>query len=368
LARDVQQTTDGGYILVGAKAQDVYLIKTDASGELEWEKTFGGEKDDAGFSVQQTSDGGYIVAGAVGGSRQAGKEEMGGNSDVYLIKTDASGTVQWEKRLGGNQSDRAQSVQQTSDGGYILVGMTYSSGAGESDIYLIKTDTSGNKVWEKTFGKEKMDWGYSVRETSDGGYILAGITPVGFGRTSPKGKQTQIVNIYVVKTDGAGNLVWEKKFGGEGNDVRGHSVKVTPDGGYIIAGTIDVGAQNANDCYLLKIDAGGRMLWEKSIGVPDRREWCYVVDVTADGGYVLAGETQIGPLGEEADLNVFVARTDVNGNLLWTKEIIGGTGAHINDWARGVQQTSDGGYILAGMKTTPDGNRDVFLIKLTKEG
>jgi hypothetical protein len=208
-----------------------------------WTKTFGGTLSDQGYSVQQTSDGGYIIAGD---SLSFGE----GNYDVYLMKTDALGNVEWTNTFGGTSSDQGRSVQQTSDGGYIIAGQSHSFGAGVSDVYLIKTDTSGNAVWTQTFGGIGIDEGYSVQQTSDGGYIIAGVTAS---------------DVYLIKTDGSGNAVWEKTFGGNFGD-QGASVQQTSDGGYIIAGdTWSFGAGNY-DIYLIKTDASGNVVWTNTFG------------------------------------------------------------------------------------------------------
>ena len=171
----MQQTSDGGFIIAGetnsfgAGERDVYLIKTDASGNEQWSATFGGPENDVGLSVQQTSDGGFIIAGRT--------ESFGaGVGDVYLIRTDASGNEQWSRTFGGPENDVGWSVQQTSDGGFVVAGGTNSFGAGESDVYLIKTDASGNERWSATFGGPENDGGTSVQQTSDGGFIVAGVT------------------------------------------------------------------------------------------------------------------------------------------------------------------------------------------------
>lgn len=178
----VQQTVDGGYIVVGytkslgSSDYDVYLIKVDANGNLQWEKTYGGAGFDIGVSVQQTSDCGYIIVGYMGSFGSGGV-------DIYLIKIDSNGNILWQKTFGGSGYDRGFSVQQTTDGGFIIVGSTNSFGSG-TDVYLIKTDSNGNLQWQKTLGGSAIDWGNFVQQTSDGGYIIVGYTKsFGLGET-----------------------------------------------------------------------------------------------------------------------------------------------------------------------------------------
>jgi hypothetical protein len=244
-ASSVLQTSDGGYIVVGdtgslgADSVDIFLVKTDANGNIIWAKTYGGTNNDYAYSVQQTSDGGYIVEGRT-------YSFGAGNYDFFLIKTDANGNIIWAKTYGGTSDDYAYSVQQTSDGGYILAGYTSSFMVGP-DIFLIKTDANGNIQWSKTYGGASYDYAHSVRQTSDGGYIVAGYT-YSFG--------AGYYDIFLIKTDANGNIQWAKTYGGTDWD-EASSVQQTSDGGYIVAGlTYSFGV---GDIFLIKTDANGNI-------------------------------------------------------------------------------------------------------------
>jgi hypothetical protein len=339
----VQQTSDGGFILVGdtwsfgAGEADVWLIKTDASGNKLWEKTFGGIRDDRGHSVQQTSDGGFILLGWTESfdAREA---------DVWLIKTDASGNIEWDRTFGGSDRDKGSSVQQTSDGGFILVGYTESFGAGWADVWLIKTDADGNKLWDRTFGGSGLDSGSSVQQTSDGGFILVGYT-TSFGAGG--------FDVWLIKTDADGNKLWEKTFGGSGRDW-GSSVQQTSDGGFILVGyTTSFGA---GDVWLIKTDANGNKQWDRTFGGSDWDEG-WSVQQTRDGGFIIVGWTwSFGAGGPD----VWLIKTDANGNKQWDRTF----GGSDWDWGFSVQQTSDGGFIIVGStESFGAGEGDVLLIK-----
>ena len=344
VGNSVQQTNDGGYIVTGWTysfvygSDDIYLIKTDENGNELWSQTFGDENVDRGHSVQQTTDGGYIITGDT--------ESIGNLGwDVYLIKTDENGNELWSQTFGGDDTEWGYSVQQTTDGGYIITGYTESFGS-YNDVYLIKTDENGNEQWSKTFGGEYDDFGYSVQQTSDGGYIIGGYT-TSFGN----GEE----DVYLIKTDENGNEQWSKTFGGENNDW-GYSVQQTNDGGYIITGETYSFGNGECDVYLIKTDENGNEIWFQTFGGEDG-DLGSSVQQTNDGGYIITGETSSFGNGQ---LDVYLIKTDENGNEQWSKTF----GGVQHDEGGSVQQTTDGGYIITGYTfSSGNGNYDVYLIK-----
>jgi len=292
------QTSDGGYAIAGetssfgAGGDDVYVVKLDAHGNLQWTKTIGGKKEDRGTSLIQTSDGGYAIAGYT-------SSFGAGEWDVYVVKLDANGNLQWTKTIGGPESEAGYSLIQTSDGGYAIAGPTSSLGAGEKDVYVVKLDANGNLQWTKTIGGPGHEAGASLMQISDGGYVIAGFT-TSFG--------AGLLDVYVVKLDANGNLQWTKTIGGPASEA-GSSLIQTSDGGYAITGP--TGRLGEWDIYVVKLDAKGNLQWTKTIDAKNENFSKPSLIQISDGGYAIAGETYSFGAG---DYDVYVVKLDRNGD------------------------------------------------------
>jgi GH25 family lysozyme M1 (1,4-beta-N-acetylmuramidase) len=345
--RALVQTVDGGYALAGYTDSygtgdaDFWLVKTDASGNMQWNKTYGGTYFDLGLSMVQTSDGGYAIAGYTWFSYGAVFD------DFWLVRTDSTGNHLWNKTYGGSNSDYAWSLIQTDDGGYALAGSTESFGAGDADFWLVKTDANGNEQWNKTYGGTDQDRAYALVQTNDGGYALAGWTEsYGAGYR----------NSWLVKTDANGNALWDRTYGGTDYDYTIALVQ-TADGGYALAGITSSYDVGSGDWWLVKSDATGDMQWNKTYGGTDQ-DCAYALVQTSDGGYALAGYTYSFGYGSPGDF--YLVKTDASGNMQWNKTY-GGTD---QDQAWALVETDDGGYAIAGStEFLGAGSYDAWLIK-----
>ena len=349
-AYSIQQTSDGGYIVAGytcsfgAGSDDFWVLRLDSSGSVDWQKTYSGAGVDYAFSIQQTSDGGYIIAGFT-------YSFGAGYSDFWVLKLDSSGNITWQKTYGGTSYDYAESIQQTSDGGYIVAGRTYSFGAGYVDIWVLKLDSSGNVSWQKTYGGSGYDEAYSIKQTSDGGYVVAGYTD-SFGAGSD--------DIWVLKLDSSGSVIWQKTYGGPSDD-EARSIQQTSDGGYIVAGHTHSFGAGSYDFWVLKLDSSGNISWQKTYGGTSY-DFAYSIQQTSDGDYIVAGEEA--SFGESSTA-IWVLKLDSSGNVIWQKTYGGSSG----DGARSIQQTSDGGYIVAGITYSfGAGLGDFWVLKLNSQG
>jgi hypothetical protein len=341
-----QQTSDGGYAMVGhtnnfgtGSSDKLYLIRTNANGDTLWTKTYGGAGDLLAYTLQQTSNDGFILTGYTNASGA-------GNLDLLLIKTDESGNPTWTKTFGGPGLDVGHAVRQTTDGGFIVAGVT-DLGAGNGDLYLIRVNSSGDSIFTKTIGGTGIDRASSIQVTADGGFIIGGYTS-----SSGAGEN----DFYLIKTSSDGMVTWVKTLGGASAD-NGNDVQQTTDGGYIFVGnTMSFGA-GGSDVYLIKTDASGTPVWSKTYG-GSGGEFGNSVQQTGDGGYVVAGYSSSFP-------GVYLIRTDGNGNLNWSKNIGGLT----FDWGSTIGKCIDGGFVIAGYTLSFGvGSMDAYLIKTDAGG
>ncbi len=402
----IQQNSEGGYIVSGQSesndvdvsgnhgGQDAWVVKLSNSGTVQWQKSLGGPGADEGQCIRQTNDGGYIVVGyaTANGGDVTGYHYSGPwpilMYDVWVVKLDINGTIEWQKCLGGSGvSDAAYSVQQTTDGGYIVGASTNSSDGdvigfnGGSDYWIVKLDVNGTIAWQKCLGGTGGDALESLQQTSDGGYILAGFSNSQDGDVT--GNHGESEDYWVVKTDTAGVIEWQKSFGGNGLEIAS-SIQQTADGGYFVTGSSqsvdgDItghhGDNTTLDYWAVKLDSVGLVQWEKSLG-GTRDEYSYYANVTVDGGFIISGFSQsvdgdvTGHHGSVNTSDFWLVKLDSVGTIQWEKSI-GGTS---EDRPNYVQQTNDGGYITGGYSNSNDGDAtsnsggfDYWVVKLAPD-
>ena len=345
----VVQTSDGGYIIAGGRYSldtqnsDVFVVKTDLFGDTLWTRTFGGDAHDIGHSVQQTQEGGFVIAGVT--------LSFGDGALAYLIKIDTDGNAVWSKTFGGSDNDRCYAVQQTSDGGYVLAGSTTSFGNGHNDVWLIKTDSAGGLVWQRTYGGEGYELSSDVKQTEDGGLILVGST----GSTPSVGTR-----VWLIKTDATGDTLWTRTYG-DSLDMQGDAVYPTDDGGYIIAGRVGIFNRGRTSVLVIKTDTVGDTLWTRSYA-GSFPGWAEDVRQTIDGGYIVTGYSLSFDIGDYSG-SILLLKLDASGTLVWGKPIQGDVG-------RSVIQIADEGFVVTGgvMGSIYPTHSDMLLIKTNSNG
>ncbi|MFC1955746.1 hypothetical protein ACFLWZ_04360 [Chloroflexota bacterium] len=349
-AYSVQQTTDGGYIVAGstnsfgAGVSDYWVLKLASNGNVQWQKTYGGRSGDSAHTIQQTVDEGYIMAGFTT-SFGAGK------SDYWVLKLSPNGSVDWQKTYGGSGWDYAYSIQQTTDGGYIVAGSTGSFGAGKSDYWILKLASNGNAQWQKTYGGSGEDSAYYIQQTTEGGYIVAGSTG-SFGAGSS--------DYWVLKLDSNGDAEWQKTYGGSYLE-NARCIEQTTGGGYIVAGSTDSFGAGGSDFWVLRLTSNGNIQWQKTYG-DINHDYAYSTQQATDGGYIVAGYTKSFGAGNN---DYWVLKLASNGNVQWLKSYRGID----NDYAYSVQQTIDGGHIVAGQtESFGVGGEDLWVLRIDEDG
>ncbi len=406
----VFQTKDGGYILGGASksnisgdktenwsgSNDWWIVKIDRYGNIIWQKTIEGAGAGIyGFTLMiQTKDGGYLLgstssAGIIGDKTQANF----GIYDYWIVKLDSNGNVLWDKSFGGSDGDWLQSIEQTSDGGFILGGYSYSDISGNktenrinmTDYWVIKTDINGNIEWQNTIGGNGEDQLRCIHQTSDNGFILGGLSDSDISGDKTENKIVAF-DYWVVKLDSSGNILWQNTIGGNDED-KLTTIKTTPDGGYIVGGmsSSDISGdktenafRESNNCcrtvdyWVIKLDNVGNIQWQKTLG-GDWNDMLFAIDNTIDGGYILGGysESRKSSVKKEnyiGGADYWIIKLDNSGNIQW-ENTIGGTG---HDYLYSMQQTTDGGFILGGYSESPISgdklekakNTDYWIVKI----
>ena len=345
----IQQTNDGGYILVGRTVNnedDFVLIKTDSYGDTLWTKEFINIHDQICYSVKQTNDGGYIIGGF--------SEDTLGSSDILLIKTDSLGNTLWDGTYGGNDYDGGWFVTQTLDGGYILTGYdgngSLPNGESLSDLILIKTDSLGGIIWSQTDSTGIRHEGKEVIQTNDSGYVVLGLISMNYGMSTS-----------LIKTNYLGDTLWTKKFQGLYDYHVMNSVKQTIDGGYIMTGYTEIftGMNYYNQTVLVKTNSFGDTLWTKNYGGSDN-EGKFVQQTISDSGYVFCEKYMVSP----NNYDIRIIKTKHNGDTLWTKTY----GSIYDDFCWCIQQTNDGGYVISGTSYPIGMYPMVYIIKTDGNG
>ncbi|MHA2245164.1 MAG: hypothetical protein ACXADY_09355 [Candidatus Hodarchaeales archaeon] len=345
-AYSVINTSDGGFATAGytdsygAGGSDMWLVKTDATGEVEWDQYYGGTRSDYGFSIVATIDGDYALSG--------GTESFGaGDYDMWLVKTNNQGEIEWSQTFGGIEADYAFPIIQTSDEGFVIAGRTQSFGAGDSDMCLVKVDNQGDIEWNHTYGGINSDSGDDVIVTSDGGYaIVGGTESYGAGES----------DMWLVKTNVLGKIEWNQTYGGINED-RAMAVIMDSDEGYVVAGlTQSFGAGN-RDMWLVKTDSSGQPEWNQTFGGQEN-DYADSLIATSSGGYALAGRTESMGAGSE---DMWLVKTNNSGQMEWDHTF----GGSEEDTAYSVMEISENEYVLVGRTASQGtGNSDLWLLKV----
>ncbi len=347
----VRATSDGGYVVAGSTSSfgaggaDAWIAKIDSTGVMEWQKAIGGPYHETAYAIEETADG-YVLAGHTSSFAV-------GLYDAWMVKLDAAGTVKWQRAFGGTGWERAESIQQTADGGYALAGWTTSWGSGSYDAWCVRVNKNGKVVWQQTYGGAGDDIVRAARLTSDGSLVLAGHTSsYGAGRWDG----------WCVKLDSTGAILWQRAIGGSANE-RVAGLDLAADGGIVLAGWTSSFGSDGYDGWCVKLDSLGALKWQKAYA-SSGAVFIYSIRQTVDGGYVVAGDV-VSTTGVFDD--GWCAKLDAGGNIQWQYRYAGGEDT--DDRFRSVAQTSDKGYVLAGYTSSfGAGCADAFVLKLAASG
>jgi hypothetical protein len=389
LAMDL--TGDGGYIVAGSALSsngdvpgnyggtDWWIVKLNATGTVEWSQHYGGSLNEQPNSIRSTSDGGFIAAGSSSSSN--GDITLNqGLSDIWVVKLSPVGDIEWQRTYGGTLSETAFDIEETTDGGYVVVGEARSNDGdvsfnnGFTDCWLVKISSTGNLLWERSYGGSAGETGFSVRATSDGGFVIGAIASSSNGDvTDPLGLE----DFWVIKTDAQGEIEWQRNYGGS-NFETGCTVLPSQDGGYILGGnTVSTDgdihvAFGLRDMWIARLSETGEIEWGNSFGGGAidqmRRLWLHPSGDIFVAGFTDSNDGDV--TSNNGDRDAWVLRVSSSGSLLWQKAM-GGTGS---EGFTEVLPTADNGYILIGSTTSNNGyvsgnngGRDLWLVKLAPD-
>lgn len=343
---------------------DYWIVKLDRLGNIQWDKTLGGDLRELFGEVQQTADGGYIVGGSTLSGQTGDKTEASrGMNDFWIVKLSSAGQIQWEKTFGGNKEDILYSIKPTADGGFVMGGSSNSGISGDktadsrggNDYWMVKVDAAGTKQWDKTIGGDNTDVLHSLVQTTDEGYFLCGYSDS--YKSGEKSEDQINIDYWVVKLDKWGAIQWDNTIRGGLDDIP-YSTQQTADGGYVVAGYSNSNAfadktdasRGGNDYWVVKLSSTGAMEWNKTIG-GNYGDQLFSIQQTSDKGYVLGGSSWSGIWGEKTEprrggnsADYWVVKLSKNGAVEWDKTIGGGT----SDYGRSVLEALENVYIVAG--------------------
>ena len=342
-------TRDGGLAAAGRTAskgaggEDVYVLRVDGGGMLLWDRTYGGSATDRARAIIETGDGGFAVAGAT-------ESKGAGEFDVWLLKLDSAGELIWDRYFGGRATDWASAIVEASDGGLVMAAYTQATTEDAYDFWVIKVDGNGELLWERQFGGPATDWASAIAETNDGGLVVV-------GHTESKGAGD--ADMWIIKLSADGELLWDRTVGGSARDYAS-AVTATGDGGLVVAGPIESDGAEGVDIQVLKLDVSGELIWDRRFGGASA-DWVRAIVETRDGGYAVAGYT----MSQGAGLNdVWLLMLDAGGELLWDRTY----GGAANEWARALVEMPDGSLAMAGDTWSKGaGQGDVWVLKVAPE-
>ena len=375
-AHSIQPMKDGGCIVAGwtssddgdvsanRGSSDGWIIKLDSSGLIEWEKTQGWSASDRLFDIQETREGGFILAGI-------------SETDYWILKLDINGDFEWERLYGGNANDYARSILQTKDGGYMVAGSASShdkdveDSRGEADVWVLKLDDKGNIEWKKSYGGSAAEFAGAMRETIDGGFVIAGSSASDDFDVS---KNNGLADVWIIKLNEKGDLEWERSYGGSEND-QAFSIEQTTDNGFIVSGRTrsndgDVGVnKGADDLWILKLNELGNLDWEESYG-GSATDQAHQIQQTKDLGFMVIGhaESSDGDVSNNnGSYDIWLLKLNNSGSIEW-EETFGGSAP---DYGHSISEINEGSYVIAGASLSKDGDisenkgsEDLWVIKL----